>query len=105
MSYLTEAQAEVLYEAERSGVRQLRNIGEDVAGGYCAANLLQARGQWTMNIAATVGPCPLCGATEYTHGHSPGRKIEQVGNLIIHLNNDHKMTFAEIARKLGPDGA
>lgn len=98
---MTEEQARALYEADRLGVRQLIGLARDDHGGYCAMGWLDKgcllAGLWE----TTVESCPLCGATTQTYWNSP---IDNEWCLIVHYNNDHRMTFSEIARKLGPDG-
>ena len=82
--------AEALYQAEREGVPQI--FGKFSKGrGRCALGvLLGALGHETAQICReNRTTCPLCG------------KISLA--LIVHLNDDHRLTFSEIARKLGPD--
>ena len=105
---MNEAGANRLYEAERKGVPQL--IGElaNRSGGRCALGVLcyaaprLDRVRETFALGAPVDACPLCGATHHTYWQ--GRPITDEESLIVHFNNDHKLTLAEIARKLGPDG-
>ena len=98
--------AEALYDAERKGVKQITGIAWDGRGGYCAMGWLTARlgyGGLEQTFHGPIAACPLCGATKQTlHRGSP---INDEWSLIVHYNNDHGLTFAEIARKLGPDSA
>ena len=106
---MNEAGANELYEAERTGVPQI--IGElaNSSGGRCALGvLLYAAPDITLarqlfDLDAPVSACPLCGATHQTYWQ--GRPIRDEESLIVHFNNDHRLTFSEIARKLGPDAA
>lgn len=100
---MNAAAAQALFEAERKGVRQLRNKYRDSKGGMCAMEvlILQARkaGDVTVSTYFDLGrgkvmPCPDCG----------DQPVSERG-LIIHLNDEHDRTFSEIARKLGPDSA
>ena len=96
------AAAEALYEADRNGVRQITGEIRDSKGGRCAVGVLQdALGLLpVMRLNdSTSGPCPLCGVLP-TEGKTYG---ENGLVLIAHLNDDHGLTFSEIARKLGPD--
>ena len=97
---MNEAGANELYEAERKGVRQIRGACADSTGGLCALGVL---GALEKGIAAVCREyelvqadvtCPAC-----------GRNWISGGDLIVHLNDDHGLTFSEIARKLGPDAA
>jgi hypothetical protein len=89
---VNEQAALALYEAERRGVRQVRGKLADYEGGMCAAEVLIRANLYSDRLAEvrTMLVCPLCGKTRF---------------LIIHLNDDHGLTFSEIARKLGPDSA
>ena len=106
---MNEAVANVLYEAERKGVKQIRGaFGE--AGGRCAVGVLvEAAGIDAERLDCYVPlpqfgfpntniklglTCPLCGTPV----------IHEFG-AVVHLNDDHRLTFSEIARKLGPDAA
>lgn len=103
---MNQYQAEALYNAERMGVRQIRGaFSED--GGYCALGWLNTQGFVTeRELMARADGCPLCGATTVTPaGEARAVPIACEYLLIIHLNDDHGLTFSEIARKLGPDSA
>ena len=104
---MNEAGATALYEAERKGVPQI--IGRLADGpGRCALGVLYYAAPYfslareTFDLGARVDACPLCGATHHTYWQ--GLRIMDEESLIVHFNNDHKLTFSEIARKLGPDG-
>jgi hypothetical protein len=100
---MNEAAANALYEAERKGVRQIKGVLRDGRGGMCALGVILEAGLETMSLWETkINGCPMCGATEQTFHRMP---VANEHTLIIHLNNDHGLTFAEIARKLGPDAA
>ena len=100
---MNEQAANALYEAERKGVKQIRGELYDGEGGFCTSGWLQHVG---VDVSALylvpVAGCPLCGAMKQTMHDFP---IEHEHSLIVHLNNDHGLTFSEIARKLGPDAA
>lgn len=80
--------AKALYDAERKGVQQIRGRSSDGVGGVCAQRVLFRAGEWFQPENAAKRPCPLCGFKMW---------------LVEHLNDDHELTFSEIARKLGPD--
>jgi hypothetical protein len=107
---MNAAQAEALFKAERDGVRQIYGSLHDGRGGFCAMGVLlqHASLAWDCidrslrgGLNRRVDTCPLCGATKQTL--YPHIRIHDETDLITHYNNDHKMTFGEIARKLGPD--
>ena len=93
--------AEALYEAERKGVPQI--IGDFQRGsGRCAVGVLEEA--LSIQELAMIHyehrgqACPLCGQ------RNPGGAFMSTGLALIgHLNDDHRLTFSEIARKLGPD--
>jgi len=91
--------ANALYEAERRGVRQIRGRYYS-GGGACALGAIALMLKMEP-LALRAGvlseeamPCPLCGGN-----------YEREGQVIAHLNDNHGLTFSEIARKLGPDHA
>ena len=88
--------AEALYEAEQRGVRQIRGALSDNADGLCALGVLFRAGLGQPQ--AEVDGCSVCGAKR-----GPLLPINYEFRLISHLNDDHGLTFSEIARKLGPD--
>ena len=94
---MNEAAANALYEAERKGVRQTRGASMDESGGMCAGQVLLDAGHYSNQA---MWECPLCGRDYLCLGWSSGE-----ANIIVHLNDDHDLTFSEIARKLGPDAA
>lgn len=105
-------QAQLLHDAEKAGVKQIVGQLFDAKGGYCAMGVLQfwdrREGSWAVgrNLSNICEPlankeCPLCGAKTQTF--HVRRAIPTEAELIVHYNNDHRMTFSEIARKLGPD--
>ena len=102
---MNEQAAQALFDAERRGVRQIKNAGWDDHGGMCAGVVLVRARQWDKLLTIRVRTCPLCGATKYTSGGYSGVDILNEGDLVVHFNNDHDLTFGEIARKLGPDHA
>lgn len=104
---MNEQAARALYEAERKGVRQITGAFADDSGGRCALGVIyEAAGVNldrrrfcplpSLGLSCEFGeyavPCPMCGIP---FGHSQG--------VVSHLNDEHRLTFAEIARKLGPD--
>lgn len=103
---MNAAAAHALYEAERTGVRQIRGSGMDARGGRCAMTVIVEAMQQKAVVAKRVEACPLCGGTSWRpcKGHVC-LVLRHEGNLVVHLNDDHGLTFAEIARKLGPDSA
>ena len=86
--------AEALYEAERQGVRQIFGQSQDIGGGRCAGSVLNAAGEYMSLRRRVVDGCPACERWK-------GPALED--HLVIHLNDHHRFTFSEIARKLGPD--
>ena len=109
---MNAAAAEALFEAERKGVEQLRFVLRDGAA-MCAMGVLIAAGLVTETFLGdgqplwgawdAARPCPLCGAKEQqSNARFP---LDSEGRMVVHLNNDHGLTFSEIARKLGPDSA
>lgn len=97
---MNEQAANALYEAERKGVRQARFIHEDSTGAICANRVLIQSGNYSLvGTPWPSGECPLCGLTNtLCHG-----RLEFENRLVAHLNDDHRLTFSQIARKLGPD--
>jgi hypothetical protein len=88
-----------LYQAERDGVRQITGRLSDNLGGLCALGGIGARQLMTLAEwkALSLGLDPIqCPACEY---------IAKEIHLISHLNDVHRWSFSEIARKLGPDHA
>ena len=90
---MNEAAANVLYEAERTGVKQIRGTLRTSDGGRCALAVLRDAMETSSLMTWHELACPLCGG---------GRYMAEA-YLIVHLNDDHHLTFSEIARKLGPD--
>jgi len=100
---MNAAAAEALFEAERKGVRQIKGSLFGDGNGMCAYGALLAAGLGH-TISLFVMPCPLCGAITADVGM--GRHVAMIERqLIAHLNDDHGLSFSEIARKLGPDHA
>ena len=86
--------ANALYDAERRGVVQITGKYGNSRGGRCAIGVLaDVQMAWALYPIAVEG-CPVCGCAMKTEL-----------SLVIHLNDDHRFTFSEIARKLGPDSA
>jgi len=98
--------AEALYAAEAAGVKQIKGGYWSWDGGRCALGVVAEaligterllKTQFTVAdfrpAIATSGEmsCPCCQemATEFA--------------IVYHLNDHHGLTFAEIARKMGPD--
>ena len=98
---MNEEAANALYEAERKGVRQITGAASDARGGRCAIGVLDAAG---VVLEARVSGCPLCGQAGLHQGVAGLLDLRFENDLVVHLNDDHKLTFSEIARKLGPDG-
>lgn len=104
--------AQALYEAERKGVQQIKGNFADGAG-RCAVGVLMEAAKLRRELLddglyvplakfgfpnTEVKPrgvivCPLCDEKGCMHELA----------LIVHLNDDHGLTFSEIARKMGPD--
>ena len=105
---MNEQAANALYEAERKGVKQIKGQLFDERGGRCAVGVL--RDLDLDHFARQPGSrCPLCGTAERGDLETDGTPTEAVildeGDVIVHLNDCHGLTFSEIARKLGPDSA
>ena len=98
---MNEAAANALYDQERKGLRQIKGTYYR-EGGACAlgAIALGLRRHDLLplgfpdHLRGTEMECPVCGL----------RHVNE-GSVIVHMNDDHGLTFSEIARKLGPDGA
>jgi hypothetical protein len=94
--------ARALYTAARRGVPQIKGTMID-GRARCAAQVLDDAGLamelWETNISAE---CPLCGSKTASWG-SGKTPITNELILVAHFNDDHAMSFASIARKLGPD--
>ena len=88
--------AEALYDAERKGVRQVFGQSSDGLGGRCAGSILAGAGEYVPLRSILGASCPAC---ERWAG------LWSEANLVFHLNDDHRFTFSEIARRLGPDSA
>jgi len=106
---LTAEQAEALYKAERDGIRQIVGKLREGQHSACALGAMDRLGvaRWGL-LDIRIPACPLCEATETWTWIGTHRLILPICNaehLVVHLNNDHGMTFSEIARKLGPDAA
>jgi hypothetical protein len=97
---MDEQAAQVLYEADRRGVRQIKGSLSNGADGLCAVGLL-IRAHLLESLGIADG-CPLCRAKKVGSAKLP---LDCEQRLIVHLNDDHDLTFSEIARKLGPDAA
>ena len=94
--------AQALYEAERKGVKQAVDefiVYSEGPTAKCALAVLGWKSEdaarylemkWGFDASMTA--CPLC-------GEACGGEPE----VVMHLNDDHGLTFSEIARKLGPD--
>jgi hypothetical protein len=97
---MNAAAAQALYDAERGGIRQIRGQFADGDGGFCAIGVLAERSlEWGLELwRLSRQTCPLCGLTR-----SNKNLMLCEADVIIHLNDDHELSFAEIARKLGPD--
>jgi len=102
---MNEQAAKALYEAERKGVKQIKGRLVDSSGGLCALGVIDhslgvsALGQ--VNKEHAQDPCPFgCTPTNSRGVNGFGRHALY---LLAHLNDDHDLTFSEIARKLGPD--
>ena len=105
--------AEALYEAERKGVRQIKGAFAKDDGRCAVGVLMDAAGLHHVTTKSSFVPlpqfgfpntetkpfgvivCPCCDLASCVH---------ELGR-IVHLNDDHGLTFSEIARKLGPDSA
>jgi len=105
---MNQKAAEALYAAEAAGVKQIKMLSDE-AGGRCAMGVIAEAAVGTPRWDGVhqyirlhefaglsswpLSDCPCCGASwsEYT--------------MVTHLNDVHDLTFAEIARKLGPDHA
>jgi hypothetical protein len=82
--------AAALYEAERMGVRQIKHALWDYRGGYCAGGVLIKAQFGSEEWNPTIKELAAMTHEEWTE--------------MIEMNNAG-CTFAEIARKLGPDSA
>ena len=97
---MNEEQANALYEAEQKGVKQHR--GDDVGpdGSVCANVVLEQAGLLPeLDQSPKIERCPLC-----NYKLARGFSANEIG-LTAHLNDDHGLTFSQIARQLGPDAA
>ena len=96
---MNEQAANALYEAGRKGVKQgkgARYLRSDREL-QCANDVLRAAGITDL-LEVEARECDLCGEPL-----APAYQSTEAG-LVAHLNDDHDMTFSQIARKLGPDG-
>ena len=102
---MNAAAAEALFEAERKGVRQVVGRNSDGEGGRCAVGVLYETWAWQQ------GFIPLLHENgNFVTSYKTGCRFsldygltEPEGREIVRLNNEERRTFAEIARKLGPD--
>lgn len=97
--------AEALYAAEAAGVKQITGNYTDGKDGLCALGVLATnqglqihpKCNWDIPVLeqpfgmALEATCPACG------------RVDREFDVVAHMNDDHKLTFAEIARKMGPD--
>lgn len=97
---MDEQAAQALHEAESRGVRQIKGSLSNGADGLCALGVILLFAHLPQPLGMADG-CPLCGAEV----GSVMLPIDCEQRLIVHLNDDHGLTFSEIARKLGPDAA
>lgn len=105
---MNERAAQALFDAERRGVRQIREQMRDEMGGLCAMGvILAASAEFGMYSRQEGGSCPLCGATRAFPGNGSygPYALNDEASQVTHLNDFHGLTFSEIARKLGPDSA
>ena len=107
---MNEAGANVLYEAERKGIVQVRGGWGDSRGGRCAGgvlvNVLGFDAKRLAGLTREVSACPLCGSkTVKIQPENRKVRVQTEWHLLVHFNDHHGLTFSEIARKLGPDTA
>ena len=95
---MNERAANALYEAGRKGVKQGKGARYQRSDPelQCANDVLRAAG--ITDLLEVEVECDLCGKPL-----APAYQSTEAG-LVAHLNDDHDMTFSQIARKLGPDG-
>lgn len=99
--------AEALYAAEAAGVKQIKNVLSDPAGGRCALGVIRdaLSGKDYYRLANGLADgCPLCGVKRVKLSGLV-ESLDSQWHVIAHLNDHHDLTFSEIARKLGPDHA
>lgn len=89
---MNAAAANALFEAERKGVKQSRLGIPPVFGDGCAITIIQKADLLTSGWSLDEQVCTLC-----------GYRLPNEIRLVAHLNDDHDLTFGEIARKCGPD--
>ena len=99
--------AKILYKADAKGIPQVKHSLSN-GHGYCAMGII-ARWASRLDLAIEMkeaphqGGCSLCGAQTGKTIWGTDYPLGNEWNLVAHLNNDHGLTFSEIARKLGPD--
>jgi hypothetical protein len=100
---MNEEMRETLREAALKGVRQLIGTSWDGTGAYCGLGWLQIRLGATADreMVKPVDGCHLCGATVHTFHR--GRSITTQGDLLVHLNNDHRLDWLGLAEKMPVD--
>lgn len=93
-------QAQALFDAEKRGVLQIRGQNR-YRDARCAMGVLEDKNLDDTALWESVESCPLCGSEE--RGDISQKLITSEVDLVVHFNDVHRMTFSEIARKLGPD--
>ena len=88
---------DVFRQAAVDGTRQLIGRLQDGAGGYCAMGLIRKK-PWLSGslFKAKIAGCHLCGAVTQTF-HT-GAPIRDGWDLLVHLNNDHRLEWLELAK-------
>ena len=91
----------LMFQADRSGIQQLRNKARDEHGNVCAGQyILDHSSVWNILYHTYIEKCPECGSETFTSGTTPHRTLFNMACLIVHYNNDHQWDWLTIARKL-----
>ena len=94
---IPDAARDLFRKAALDDVPQLVGILRDGRGGYCAMGYIEAndRAFAVRLITRSVANCHLCGLTKMTTVAGP---VNSVWNLLVHLNNDHRLGWLDLAK-------